>query len=106
MISRRELLQSISECESSDRVTYQTIGRLANLYTIYDHLYGTPTVEKPIAETFVDVSGESEFLQLVNGKDSAKVWPLVDELVSCIQVTQPRLYELVIRQLKSLDQPH
>ena len=38
MISERELMREISDYE--DRTpTYQTCEKLANLYTIYDHLY-------------------------------------------------------------------
>ena len=50
----------------------------------------------------IDVSGESEFLLAVKEKDSAVVWPILDDLMDTIRVTAPRAYSNVMRKIKSI----
>ena len=50
----------------------------------------------------IDVSGESEFLQAVNGKDSTSVWAIMDDLMDTVRATAPRAYEHVMRKVKEL----
>lgn len=50
----------------------------------------------------LDVSGDSEFLQVVNEKDSAAVWNIIDDLMDTIRVTAPRAYDSVIRRVKEI----
>lgn len=99
MITERELLEAMRKCEK-DPVTYNSCEKLANYYIIYDHLFGEPsetTVEK--IEKIISVDGDTEFLQTVNGMKSEKVWLVMDELLTTIQVINPRLYDGVIRKL-------
>lgn len=102
MITEKELLQAIRECEA-DPVTPNKASKLADFYIIYDHLFGDPVDTeysyKAPADEKIKVSGESEFFKKINGKDSEKVWSVIDELVSVIQVINPRLYEGVLRKL-------
>lgn len=99
MITERELLEAIRKCER-DPVTYNSCEKLANYYIIYDHLFGEPrdTVSREI-EKVISVDGDTEFLQIVNGMNSEKVWSVMDELLTTIQVINPRLYDGVIRKL-------
>ncbi len=104
MITEKELLQAIQECES-EPTTMAKIAKLADFYIIYDHLFGASNYEtEHISDTgerneTIYVSGDSEFLRTINGKKSDKVWSVIDELVSVIQVINPRLYNGVIRKL-------
>ena len=42
----------------------------------------------------------TEFSDLIQGKDIDEVLPLMDELMTTVQVLHPRLYNSVIRKLK------
>lgn len=105
MITEKELLQAIQECES-EPITMAKIAKLADFYTIYDHLFAASNYEierssdAGEAHEAIRVTGDSEFLRTVNGKKSDKVWSVIDELVSVIQIINPRLYDGVIRKLK------
>ena len=104
MITEKELLQAIQECES-EPTTMAKISKLADFYIIYDHLFGASKYENEHssnsgeANEKIHVSGDSEFLRAINGKKSDKVWSVINELVSVIQVINPRLYNGVIRKL-------
>lgn len=50
-------------------------------------------------ENTINYNGDSEFLQLINGRDQSEVLPVMDELMSTLQVINPRLYNSVLRKL-------
>lgn len=50
----------------------------------------------------LDVSGESEFLQVVNGRDSAQVWAIMDDLMDTVRVTAPRAYKSVMERIRAI----
>ena len=50
----------------------------------------------------IDVSGESDFMQAIDGKDSAAVWAIMDDLMDTIRATAPKAYETVLRKIKEL----
>lgn len=99
MITRKELESAIAECERSP-VNYQSCEKLATFYTIYDHLYkkAEPLVEVK-GETTVGDYGDTEFLTAIRGKKSEEVWALMDETMSTIQITNPALYNGIMRRL-------
>lgn len=103
MVSKRELLDEIHELENQPRSTYQTCEKLANLYTIYDHLYGNLSSTEILVVEMIEAHGDSPFIQAINGKDASKVWPILDELMSCIQVVQPKMYESALRKINLLN---
>lgn len=105
MITEKELLKAIDECQR-EPITSSKRGTLADLLIIYDHLFGEPInsgysyaneVEKPTITT----TSDTEFLAAVNGKDTAKVLMVVDELMQTIQVLHPRIYDAVIDKLNN-----
>ena len=100
MLNRRELESAIRQCEQGNN-SYQNCEKLATLYTIYDHLYTEP-VETRVSETTVGDYGVSDFLSMVRGKRAEDVWLVVDELMATIQVTNPRLYDGVIRKIADI----
>lgn len=50
----------------------------------------------------LDVSGDSEFLQAVKGKNAAAVWAILDDLMDTIKVTAPRAYETILRRIREI----
>lgn len=60
-----------------------------------------------VQPTPVDVSGKSEFLQAVNGRDSTAVWAVIDELMSALMVVNRRAYDAALRRIRSIpDETH
>lgn len=50
-------------------------------------------------ETAIDYDSGTEFSETINGRDPARVWPVIDELMTAVQVFNPRLYAATIRKL-------
>lgn len=98
MLTRRELDGAIKECENAP-TSYQNCAKLATFYTILDHLYSE---SKPLVEQSqqIDDYGESEFLQLIKGKDMQAMWLVMDELMTTLQAVNPRLYNGVMRMIE------
>lgn len=103
MISRRELDGAIRECEDAP-VSYQTCEKLATFYTIRDHAFKE---EAPIEVEYsydepqgIDDYGGSDFLQAIKGHPDGEIWLLMDELMEAVLITNPRLYDSVMRKIK------
>ena len=85
--------------------TSQTCIKLAAYYTILDHITGRPVADdKPMSYSGgeperVEYDGESEFAQLVMGKDVRHVLSVMDELMSTLAVIHPNLYRGVMGEL-------
>lgn len=110
MISERELLEIIDKYESSCE-TLADCEKLAVYYTVYDHLFGKDNSygkgysqksegQREEKEKISVPLVTSEFLRLAEGMDAKQFWGVVDELVSTIEVINPRLYESFLRKLK------
>ena len=95
MISLEQLDGEIAALEEKDP-TYVTMEKLAALYTVRDHM----VLEKnnPVTVTLDTVPsfGESDFARLVAGKEIQTVLSTIDELMTTLQVVQPRLYNSVM----------
>lgn len=50
----------------------------------------------------LDISGDSEFLQAVDGKNSVAVFAIMDDLMDTIRATAPRAYDHVMRRVREL----
>lgn len=126
MITEHDLQEAIAECEGERSPNANTCIKLAAFYTIKNELFGNserltkqdilsligdsgsentsgysyaPPPE-PVENT-ITYDSDTEFGQLIFGRDPAEVWPLVDELVSeALAVVNPRLYDSFIRRLK------
>lgn len=121
MITERDLLQAIYECEQ-EPITATKIGKLADLYIIHDHLFGCqqyPQREYPeddhyryiseysgapqeTVENQIDVQGDTEFLQAANGKSTSGVLMILDELMEATKILHPRMYDQVLSRLNDL----
>ena len=101
MISERELLKAIQECENSPN-SYANCEKLSVFYAIYNQLYGTLAEPSPIRKTeyVVDFKSNSEFAEAVNGCESSTAWAVIDELMDALQAIQPRIYNSVLDKFR------
>ena len=117
MITEKDVLNAIDEC-MQDPITGNKRAALAQLVVIHDHLFGEPTraqeVPQPMpmqsysappmeqVEIYVETNGDSEFLKVVNGRKSERVWPLINELVEAVMILHPRMYTTFIDKVQDL----
>lgn len=102
MITERELLKAIDECQQ-EPITSSKRGTLADLFIIYDHLFGEPinagySYDNKI-EKQIQTNGDTEFLEAVNGKDTEKVLAVLDELMEATKTLHPRMYDGVLQRI-------
>lgn len=98
MISKDELDKTILELEMRD-TTFANCSKLADLYIVRDHITGQQAAQP----TPLDISGESEFLQAVTGRDSVQVWAIIDDLMDTLHTVNPRAYSHVMEKILSID---
>ena len=117
MITEKEISQAIDEC-MREPVTGNKRAVLADLIIIQDYLFGEPTRAQeatqpmpmqsysapPIeqVETYIETTGDSEFLKAVDGRKADKVWKLIDELVEAVKILHPRMYTTFIDKVQDL----
>ena len=110
MITEKDLQEAIAECKGVKNPNANTCMKLASYYTILDHMSDDLKPDFPATggysfamsrvQSTVEFSGESEFSKTINGKDSAEAWKVMDELMTALQVLNPRLYASVMRKLE------
>ena len=117
MITEKEIEQAIKEC-LREPVTGNKRAVLADLIIIQDYLFGEPMQAQEAlhptqmqsysappmeqVETYIETSGDSEFLKAVDGRKADKVWKLVDELVEAVKILHPRMYTTFIDKVQDL----
>ena len=117
MITEKEVSQAIEECVR-EPVTGNKRAVLADLIIIQDYLFGEPMqaqeAKQPMpmqsysappmeqVETYIETSGDSEFLRAVDGRKADKVWKLIDELVEAVEILHPRMYTTFIDKIQDL----
>lgn len=103
MIKEKELLEAIDECHEVQNPTANTCRNLAAYYTILDHVR-----EQEIPKGYsysaghLEYSSTTEFGRIISKCDANKALELMDELMTTIEVIQPRLYDAVIMKLKEM----
>lgn len=50
----------------------------------------------------VSISSDSNFADLIRGKDSEKVWKVIEELVDAVMVRTPKLHKAFCEKLESI----
>lgn len=117
MITEKDLQEAIAECQGERNPNANTCVKLAAFYTIRNELFGKseplPRTEMSPAnysfaaaptepvETTIDYYSDTEFSRVIDGRKAADIWPVMDELMSTLQVIQPRLYDGVMRKLRT-----
>lgn len=105
MITERDLEQAIAECQGERSPNANTCIKLAAFYTIRSEMFGRPAEEHMAGYSYatgptIDYSSDTEFSQIITGRDPADVWPVMDELMSTLYVLMPKLYNGVLRKLQ------
>lgn len=118
MIRLEDLDEAIAECQGQRDPNANTCIKLAAFYTIKKEMFGdTPTTYQPSPdrgysasagpvnqqpETYIDYDSGTEFARAIDGKDAYSVWEVMDELVSVLQATNPRLFDGVMRKIEQI----
>lgn len=102
MITEQDLREAIAECQGERNPNANTCIKLAAYYTILREMTEPPEypVRYSAAAPQLSIDSDSEFSQLVNGRDPDEVMTLMDELMQTLFVVNPRLYASVIRKLE------
>lgn len=110
MITEKDLLEAIAECQGQRNPNANTCIKLAAYYTILDNIRKEAEPgEQPIPMYSYDAPkqeryySESEFGDIVSRHETADVLKVVDELMETLRVMQPRLYDAFIRKLAALE---
>jgi hypothetical protein len=105
VITEKDLQEAIAECKGQRNPTSQTCIKLAAFLTIQRELFGEPDTgysyappPEPIENT-IEYQSDTEFGKMISGKDPAKVWPVMDELMTATYVYNKPLYDATMRRL-------
>ncbi|MBQ6413009.1 MAG: hypothetical protein IJI19_05990 [Ruminococcus sp.] len=98
MISIEQINGEIAVLED-EKPTFAVMQKLADLYTVRDHIVIHPVQENP-PDNLVSMDSGTEFAQAVSGRDIKEVLAVVDELMSTLQVINPRMYAGVLRKIE------
>ena len=100
MITERDLHEAIAECQGERNPNANTCIKLAAYYTILNNMVPSYSYAPEPSEKSYD-SG-SEFSDAIRGKDRAKVFSVMDELMDAVAVLMPKLYAATMERLKDL----
>ena len=110
MIYEKDLDESIARYQGEVNPSIETCRKLAACLIVKRELFGESEQLEPdaysraaapvdTAETIHFDSG-TDFSQAIDGREPGDIWPIMDELMSTIQVLMPRLYDGVMRKLQ------
>lgn len=111
MLDPKEIDIEIARLEYGES-SYPAYQKLANLYTIRNQMrqleqrqqepistYSLAAVPEP---AYTGRYGDSEFLREIEGRDQEDVFRVIDDLMDTLQVANPRVYNGVMRKIRSL----
>ena len=108
MFDMREIEGAIAELENGD-LTYSRCGKLADLYTICrEHTASERQQAEAAVQTAsemparVRISGSSDFMRAVAKVDFGAALDVMDELMSTLEIVNPKAYKSVMRKLDGL----
>lgn len=109
MITENDLLEAIAECQGVRNPNANVCIKLAAYYTILDHMNDKIEDESqpvqfyhsysPENKNAISYESDSEFSQKIYGRNIDEILPIIDELMTTLQVINPRLYAGVMRKL-------
>lgn len=106
MITLEDLQAAIAECQGVKHPTAKTCIELAAFLTIREHLYGAEMAGESRTEPqehrpgTVSAVTESAFSAAIDGKETASVLRVIDDLMQAVEVVCPRLYAATMRKLE------
>ena len=109
MISEKDLIEAIAECQGERNPNANTCIKLASYLTIKKFLYPSEDEEPTQSYSYAmpavieeDYYTNSEFSQKVKEIGMDKAYPVIDDLMSTLAYINPKLYDSVMRKLNSL----
>lgn len=113
MLDKAEIRAAIAKLEF-DESSYSNYAKLASLYVIRDKMqeeewgdggryvgyYSGAPAPVTAEPATVGEYGDSEFLLAVAGKDPAKAWAVVDELMDTLAMVNSKVYNSVMQKIK------
>jgi len=111
MITEKDLQEAIAECNGERNPNANTCIKLAAFLTIQREMFGSPEekptysfaespqVQNPVFDTVTYDSG-TEFSDAVYGMKTDELMIIMDELMTALQVINPRLYAGVMRKIE------
>lgn len=107
MITEEDLNKAIAECQGQRNPNANTCIKLAAFLTIKRELYGKSHNKEESMEVYsfsgpnsdILYSSDTEFGQAILNKDLNNVIAVMDELMSTLQVVNPKLYNSVMRRI-------
>jgi len=109
MITERDLVEAIAECQGERNPNANTCIKLAAYLTIKDSLYPQEKVQEMPSYSYAvapvmneDYFSDSDFSQIVKDAGIERAYSVIDELMSTLAYINPKLYDSVIRKLKNL----
>lgn len=110
MITEKDLIEAIAECQGQKNPNASTCIKLAAFYTIKNELYPAQkhpadiftgySTASPENSQIIAYAGESEVAGLINGMRTEDVLAVFEELMESLSVVEPRLYAAVLRKLR------
>lgn len=102
MIDYSEVEKTLLEAESNYDTSFAALTKIAPLYCAM--LYKTLSAKTAITQPEpLDISGDSDFLSAVSGKNSVEVFEVIDELMETIKIINSKLYMAVMKKLDAIE---
>ena len=102
----KEIEWAIAELEKEES-SFPLYAKLANLYTVRDKMMGYP-IQQPQASVYSEAApipemigryGDSDFLKAVEGKNSEKIWTIIDDFMDSLRAVNQKAYGNLVRRL-------
>ena len=97
MITEKDLLEAIAECQGERNPNANTCIKLAAYYTILREMSPEPTYS---FSTGIVYDSDTQFAKAIRGRTEDEIFPVMDELMTTLQVLNPRLYAGVMRKIE------
>ena len=97
MMNLETIEREINELEVRSDTTYRACERLAWLYIVRDHL-----ANKRMSDYVTDEMQGSEFMRACSGVKYSSLIRVLDDHMSALSVTQPRVYEGLLEKIRAL----
>ena len=114
MLDPKEIDIEIARLEYGES-SYPAYAKLATLYTIKNQMNRAETKQQEPREprqayslaaapesAYTGRYGDSEFLREIEGRDQESVFAIIDDLIDTLRVTNPRVYNGVLRKIRAL----
>ena len=103
MITKYDLEAAIAECQGKRNPDSKTCIMLAAFYTIRREMFGEEKPDYSFApapdRSTVSYTSDTEFARAIKGMTPDQILPVMDELMTALEVIQPRLYSAVLDKL-------